>query len=254
MNLRVLGCSGGIGAALRTTSFLLDNDILIDAGTGVGDLCLSELREIRHIFLTHSHLDHIAGLPLLVDTLLGLIEKPLTVYGLPETLEIIQTHIFNWKIWPDFAELPDKQHPSLQYQALQVGAEVQIGTRTIAMLPARHTVPAAGYCISNGSGSIAFSGDTSTNDDLWSALNKISNLRHLLIECAFANKDEDLAEQAMHYCPKTLAADIAKLQVSAQIIISHLKPGNEALIMQECCAAMPDRNLQQLKGTDTFSI
>ena len=44
MKLRVLGCSGGIGGRhLRTTSLLVDNDILIDAGTGVGDVSLAEL-------------------------------------------------------------------------------------------------------------------------------------------------------------------------------------------------------------------
>ncbi len=254
MKLRVLGCSGGIGSALRTTSFLLDDDILIDAGTGVGDLCLEELRDIRHIFLTHSHLDHIAGLPLLVDTLLGFADQPLTVYGLPETLNIIQTHIFNWKIWPDFAELPDKKQPSMQYQSLDIGSELKIGGRTITMLPASHTVPAAGYCMTSESGSIAFSGDTSTNDSLWRALNQIKDLKCLLVECAFANKDRYLAEKAMHYCPETLANDIAKLKISPQIVISHLKPGNEALIMQECCDAMPGLELRQLEGNETITV
>ena len=53
MRLRVLGCSGGIGGRhLRTTSFLVDSDVLIDAGTGVGDLSLAELSLIDHIFLS----------------------------------------------------------------------------------------------------------------------------------------------------------------------------------------------------------
>ena len=68
MRLRVLGCSGGIGPGLRTTSYLLDDTILIDAGTGVGDLTMEEMCGVRHVFLTHSHLDHVAGLPLLIAT------------------------------------------------------------------------------------------------------------------------------------------------------------------------------------------
>lgn len=63
MKLRVLGCSGGIGGNLRTTSMLLDHDVLIDAGTGVCDLGLHELSAIDHVFLTHSHLDHIVSVP-----------------------------------------------------------------------------------------------------------------------------------------------------------------------------------------------
>ena len=60
MQIRILGCSGGVSANLRTTSLLVDGDVLIDAGTGVGDLSLEEMSRIQHVFLTHSHLDHIA--------------------------------------------------------------------------------------------------------------------------------------------------------------------------------------------------
>lgn len=254
MKLRVLGCSGGIGSALRTTSFLLDDDILIDAGTGVGDLCLDELRAIRHIFLTHSHLDHVAGLPLLVDTLLGFTDRALTVHGLPETLKTLQQHIFNWKVWPDFAELPDRDHPSMRYMPINVGDKMEFEHYNITMLPATHTVPAAGYTISNNDGTIAFSGDTSVNDDLWPLLNGIGNLKYLLVECAFANKDRKLADLSKHYCPETLAADIDKLSVAPEIVITHLKPGNESLIMQECHELMPQHKLRRLMNNDIFAV
>lgn len=78
MRLRVLGCSGGIGGRhLRTTSFLVDNDVLIDAGSGVGDLSLAELTRIDHVFVTHSHLDHVTSIPFLVDTVGGMRDRPL---------------------------------------------------------------------------------------------------------------------------------------------------------------------------------
>jgi len=103
MKLRILGCSGGIGGQLRTTSMLLDNDILIDAGTGVGNLSLKQLTRINHVFVTHSHLDHVSHIPFLVDTVGWMRNKPITVHA---TLEILKQHIFNWKIWPDFAQIP----------------------------------------------------------------------------------------------------------------------------------------------------
>ena len=87
MRIRILGCSGGIGAGARTSAMLVDDDVLIDAGTGIGDLALAELQPIRHVFLTHAHLDHIAGLPLLVDTVFDEgFETPVTVYARAETL------------------------------------------------------------------------------------------------------------------------------------------------------------------------
>src|SRR5215208_5069884 len=146
MRLRVLGCSGGIGGRhLRTTSFLLDSDVLIDAGTGVGDLTLAELSQIDHIFVTHSHLDHVASIPFLVDTVGGMRTKPLTVYSTRATIEILKNHLFNWAIWPDFSEIPTPEAPFLRYEEVMLGETVRLGTRSITALPARHTVPAVGY-------------------------------------------------------------------------------------------------------------
>lgn len=254
MELRVLGCSGGIGAGLRTTCLLVDGEILIDVGTGIGDLSLSELRGIRHIFLTHSHLDHIAGLPLLVDTLFGAHSAPLTVHALPETIDVLKTHVFNWKVWPDFAELPDASRPSMQYIPLHHNEKVTLGGRVIGMIPAVHTVPAAGYIVSSKTGSFVFSGDTSTNSGMWETLNGVEDLKLLIVECAFANKEQHLSDLAKHYCPRYLAEDIKQLHRDVQVAITHLKPGYEEVIMEECRAAIPDRDLIQLQGGERFTI
>jgi ribonuclease BN (tRNA processing enzyme) len=127
MRIRVLGCSGGIGGAnLRTTSLLVDDDILIDAGTGVGDLSIAELTRIDHVFITHSHLDHIACLPLMVDTVGELRERPLTVWTTGPTLEVLRRHIFNWSIWPDFTEIPSAEKPFLRFREIRVGEEIDM--------------------------------------------------------------------------------------------------------------------------------
>lgn len=98
MQIKILGCSGGIGGDLRTTSMLVDNDILIDAGTGVGDLTMDELLMIDHIFITHSHLDHITFIPLLLDTAMGFRTEPITIHGSHEIISTLRTHIFNWNM------------------------------------------------------------------------------------------------------------------------------------------------------------
>ncbi len=106
MQIRILGCSGGISGELRTTSLLVDDDILIDAGTGVGDMTLAEMAGIRHIFVTHSHLDHIAGIPLMVDSIFSQISEPVVIHASAATIAALRNHIFNWTIWPDFTVLP----------------------------------------------------------------------------------------------------------------------------------------------------
>ena len=248
MRLRVLGCSGGIGGRhLRTTSFLVDSDILIDAGTGVGDLSMAELSLIDHIFVTHSHLDHVASIPFLVDTIGGMRAKPITVYATPPTIEILRNHLFNWAIWPDFTEIPSLEAPFLRYEHIEVGRTLTINGRDITALPAKHTVPAVGYHLDSGAGSLVFTGDTAPNDALWRIVNRIRNLKILIIETAFSNKERQLAEISRHLCPSTLAEELAKLERSAEVYITHLKPGEIEPTMQEieeCAGSFRPRMLQ----------
>lgn len=233
MKLKVLGCSGGIGGNLRTTSFLLDHDVLIDAGTGVGELSLTELRLIDHVFVTHSHLDHIACIPMMVDSVWGMREGPITIYGIAETLEILRQHIFNWKIWPDFTEIPNVQQPSVRYQVIELGTAVELNGRMITAIPANHVVPAVGYHLNSGLASAVFTGDTTINDALWEVVNKIENLRYLFIESAFSNREKELAVVSKHLCPSLLAAELNKLKCNAEVFITHLKPGEMDLTMHE---------------------
>ncbi len=233
MKLRILGCSGGVGGNLRTTSLLLDHDVLIDAGTGVGDLSLAEMSVIDHVFVTHSHLDHIACLPLLVDSVGFMRDKPLTIHATDETLNILKEHIFNWEIWPDFSEIPNLHQPILRYERIALGEAVEMGGRKITPLPANHVVPAVGFRIDSGKASLVFSGDTTTCDALWEQVNRIPNLEYLIVETAFSNAEKELADVSKHLCPSLLGAELRKLKLDPKIYITHLKPGEVELTMQE---------------------
>lgn len=233
MRLKIMGCSGGIGGELRTTSLLLDHDVLIDAGTGVGDLEIAQLAQIDHVFVTHAHLDHVTSIPFMVDTVGGQRDKPLTVHALPETIADLKQHLFNWKLWPDFTEIPSVDRPSLQFSPVAVGHGVTIAGRTITPIPANHVVPAVGYALNSGKGSLVFTGDTCGSDELWRAVNNIGNLRYLIIETAFPDSERELAVRARHLCPSLLVEQLAMLKQQADIFITHLKPGDGGKIMRE---------------------
>ena len=233
MKLRVLGCSGGIGGNLRTTSFLVDHDVLIDAGTGVGELSLSELSMIDHIFVTHSHLDHIASIPMLLDSVWMMREHPITIYAIGDTIEILKQHVFNWKIWPDFRDIPSAQVPSMVYQTIELGRTVDLNGRKVTAVPANHVVPAVGFHLDSGAASLVFTGDTASNNALWKVVNKIGNLRYLIIESAFSNNEKELAVLSKHLCPDTLASELEKFKGQAEVFITHLKPGEQELTMKE---------------------
>lgn len=246
MLVRVLGCSGGIGGNLRTTSMLVDQDILVDAGTGVGDLSLAELQLVDHVFITHSHLDHVAMLPFLVDTVGGLRSRPINVYTTAETLAILKAHIFNWKIWPDFSKIPDEHDPFLRFVEVSLGETVDLDGRRFTPVPANHTVPAVGYWIDSGDASLVFTGDTTECDALWEAANRIENLRYVIIETAFHNGERDLAVASRHLWPSKLVEELGKLKRRARIYITHLKPGEGAITMaeiEECAEAFNPRML-----------
>ncbi len=236
MQVRVLGCSGGIGARARTTSFLVDQDILLDAGTGVEDLSVEELAAIDHVFLTHSHLDHIAALPLLVDSVGGLRKKPLVVHALPETISALKTHIFNWVIWPDFTEIPHYERPWMVFEPIALDATVALDGRWVRALPASHTVPALGYHVFNERAGLVFSGDTGPNDDFWRIVNSVENLQYLIIETAFPNRDQDLAVTSRHLYPIQLGQELEKLKREPQVLITHLKPSDRKVIERELSA------------------
>lgn len=254
MELRVLGCSGGVGSGLRTTTLMLNEHILFDAGTGVGDLSLDEMAEIKHIFLTHSHLDHISDIPFLVDSVFERIKTPIIIHALGVTIEALRRHIFNNVIWPDFTKLPSAEHPVLTYQEMKPGDIIELNNCQIEMIPVNHLVPGVGYRVACDDKSFAFSGDTCSNETFWEALNQHDSLDMLIVESAFLNKDLLLSQQAGHYCADLLAADLSKLTHQPEIYITHNKPGEEDAIFNECKKAIKDRSLHRLSSGDSFTF
>lgn len=233
---------------------LLDDDILIDAGTGVADLSLTELSLIDRIFVTHSHLDHVASIPFLVDSVGGMRDKPVVVHGIQATLDALRDHIFNWKIWPDFTQIPSGESPYLRYETIDVGRKVTLGKRSITPLPAHHVVPAVGFHLASGDGSLVFTGDTTVCDELWEAVNRIPDLRYLIVETAFCNRERDLAIASKHLCPSMLEEELRKLKLRPEIFVTHLKPGEIELTMREIEEAAGAYNPRMLLNNQIFEF
>ena len=234
MKVRVLGCSGAISKDCRTTSFLIDGDVLVDAGTGVGDLTLDEMKRVQHVLLTHSHLDHVAALPLTVDAIASQLAKPIIVHALPGTIAALKAHVFNDVIWPDFSRIPTPEAPFISFHEIRVGQTLDITGKRIEVMPAIHTVPAVGYAVTSGKGSWIFSGDTERNPAFWRRLNQM-DVAALVIETAFSNREQDLAKRSLHLSPHALADELDCIDQgkSFPIYITHTKPAETELIMSE---------------------
>jgi len=261
MQIRVLGCSGSIAAGNRTTSFLLDDDILVDAGTGVGDLTLDELSRIDQIFLSHSHLDHVLAVGLLADSVVrrrvALGRAPIDVHALPQTLQALRTHVFNGIIWPDFSRLPDAAHPVLRFVPIAVGQVLEFGARQIEVLPAHHTVPAVGFAVRRSAPAPqpawVFSGDTGPNPALWERLAQM-HVATLVIETAFGDEDIELARISRHLSPTLLGKELAQLDQPADIFITHIKPGELDAVMAEIGRLDTPHRIRQLAAGQVMRV
>ena len=242
MILNVLGCSGSIAAGCKTTAFLLDGDVLIDAGTGVGDVALDALARVDHILLSHSHLDHVLSVGLIADGVMrvrhALGRGPILVHALPETLAALRTHIFNGVIWPDFTRLPSADHPALQFVPFAVGDVLALNGKRVEVLSAVHTVPAVGFAVAEGVGAHSdpgwwvYTGDTGPNPLLWERLRSMK-VAHLVIETAFSDEERQLARISRHLCPAALGHELAQLGGSVDVHITHIKPGELDAVMSQ---------------------
>jgi len=257
MKIRVLGCSGAIAEGSRTTSFLVDHDVLVDAGTGVGDLPLEALAQIDHILISHSHLDHILAIGLLADSVMRLRAAqgrgPIQVHALPQTLDALRAHIFNGIIWPDFTRLPHADKPVLQLRPIAVGERLRLGGKPFEVLSATHTVPAVGFALQGADGWWVYTGDTGPNPALWARLSTMK-VAHLVIETAFSNDECELAHLSQHLCPRQLGQELAQLSGSVDVHITHIKPGEVNAVMDEVAALATSHRLSALRAGQLLDL
>jgi 3',5'-cyclic-nucleotide phosphodiesterase len=252
MRMDVLGCDGGIGDGRHTMALRIDDDVLIDAGTGLGRLSTDQIARIRHVFLTHAHMDHMALLPLLLDARLRMRAGPITLHGLPETIETMRAHVFNWSVWPDPAELPSPDSPAMRYAPLPMGESVRLGDRTFTPLPATHSIPAAGYRLDSAEATVVFSGDTALCEPFWDLIDRIPRLRALIVEISYQNGREDVARRAGHLCASMLAPKLAALKEPIDVHIAHRKPSDAARIALELPAIAGIHRIRVLEEGDVL--
>lgn len=244
VRIRVLGCSGAIAAGCRTTAFLLDDRVLFDCGTGVGELSVEEMTRIDDVVLTHAHLDHVQSLPLLADVVLPTRMAPqgrgaIRVHGLPATLEALRTHVFNGVLWPDFLCIPSAAQPILTFHPFAVGDVLTLGeganARRLWVLPAVHPVPACGLAVDTADGWWVFTGDSGPNPACW-ALLESEPLAQVVADVSFTDDLAALAERSGHLIPSTLADVLRRLPGRVPVYVTHLKPGDDALVMAQVLA------------------
>lgn len=224
--IKILGASGSKAKNHNTTSFQIFKDIIIDAGNVLNALG-NETKDINHIFLTHSHADHIADLPFIIETFFEERSSPLTIYALEETIDVLQKHSFNNKIWPDFTKIKllKNDNFSLILKPIKINETINIHNYFIKAIHAEHIDGSCGYIVTKKNQSFIISGDTYINPILWEEINNNKTIKSLIIECSFPDKLENLATLTKHLTPSLIAKQLQNLKrKDISIFFYHLKP------------------------------
>lgn len=241
MEIRVLGCNGGILPGFRTPGFLVNERVLIDSGHVAGVLTLEEQNKIRDIFVTHFHLDHTKDIAFLTDNAVGDHDLPVTIYGTAETVSDFKKHFFNNATWPDFTKINSGNRPIAQLVVVRKGEKTAVMGMEMMPFPVNHSIDGVGYVVRDGSSVVVFSGDTGPTDTMWDIINADMNIKAIFVETSFPNEFQAIADASGHFTPQTLDADLKKLEkTDIPIYLYHLKPKYYDVITQEIRALKRD--------------
>ncbi len=226
---------------LHLTTYIVNERLAIDAGSlGLWDP-VEEQAKIRHVLISHSHLDHLASLPLFVDNVCTRYGDPVTVHGSAAVLQSLQNDIFNWRVWPDFVGMTPEKGAFLKLSTLQSGEPIELEGLRITPVDVNHTIPTHGFIIEDAAAAIVIVSDSGPTDRIWELANRTPNLRAVFMETSFPNEMADIAELSHHLTPKMLATEIAKLKQPARVIGVHIKARYRTRVEQELLALQPPR-------------
>jgi ribonuclease BN (tRNA processing enzyme) len=211
------------------TSFLIDDAVAVDAGAITRALTIDEQRAIRHVIITHTHMDHTASLPFLIENIFGSNNEPVSVYCTGDVLTAVRRHLFNNDTWPDFSRIPNHLYPSVRFEVIEPERPFMItglagGDLEVMAVPVNHIVPTTGLLLRQGRTSTIFTSDTGPTSRIWEVANDTEDLAALITECSFPNRLQEVADVSLHLSPRTLAAELAKLRRRVPIHLYHFKP------------------------------
>jgi ribonuclease BN (tRNA processing enzyme) len=229
MDFRVLGSFGGDSPDCRMTSFLVDSEVAVDAGAITRALAIGDQRAIRHVLISHTHMDHTATLPFLIENIFGANSEPVSIYCTSRVLGAVRRHLFNNDTWPDFTRIPDHLEPSVRFQEIVTETPFTIeqlpsGTLEITAIPVNHIVPTTAFVLRQGGSSVIFTSDTGPTERIWEVANATPDLAAIITECSFPNRLQAVADISLHLTPRTLATELGKLTRRVPVLIYHFKP------------------------------
>ncbi len=225
MKLKLVGSSTeGAGDKQFLTSLVIEDSVAIDAG------CLGfagepkEQARIRHVLLSHTHMDHLASLPLFLENVYSGTPSCITLHASASVCECLREHIFNGRIWPDFLTLGGPDAPFCRLEVLEDETTVEVGGLEVTPVELTHGIPTFGFIIATSDAAIAVASDTAPTKRIWEIANRVDRLKAVCLDCSFPNSMDSLARLSYHLTPSLFATEIEKIREDARIFAVHIKP------------------------------
>jgi ribonuclease BN (tRNA processing enzyme) len=254
LNIEVLGCHGGEMAGFLAPSLLIDDRILLDAGSFGTVMSLKQQLAIDHVLLSHAHCDHVKDLAGFADLIIGRRLAPVKVYASPGAMQILRGDLFNNRLWPDFFALPNSKNPVLKAVVFKPNRPFKVSHLKVLAIPVSHPVESMGFIIHGQTGSFVYTGDTGPTNELWRRVNRLRNLKMLMIETKFPNALDSVAEAAGHLTPLALAKELTKIRINnVPISLFHLKPDRIPELIEEI-AAINNQHISIMQIGDRYRI
>jgi cAMP phosphodiesterase len=255
MNIKILGCYGSQLPGCNATAFLLNEKILLDAGTVTSVLTLEEQININYILVTHPHIDHVRDIMFLADNICYLKkDNPLVILGTQYIIDALRAYLFNGIIWPDFSVIPSPENPVLKFEVIRPQKKVRIDNLDVTAIRVHHIVETVGYVIESREGTVIFAGDTGPTDEVWRIANKIENLKAIFVETSLPDSMRDIANMTGHLTPSSLEHELKKLDSrKTDIYLYHMKLQYHQAIQSEI-ALIKNRNIHILEDGQVIQI
>src|SRR5574337_1091204 len=255
MKVKILGCSGSETIGHLPPGFLVNDTVMLDAGTITAALSIEAQSRITDVLISHTHLDHIKSVLFLADNIIGRIRKPVNIRAIPPVLNAIKKHLMNNIIWPDFTKIPTPENPVLAYAPMQLGKTQTVAGLKVKAIPMNHPVPAVGFLVGDGKSSFLYSADTGPNQLLWKEAARAKDLKGIIVDTSFPNSLDSIATLSCHFTPGQLHDDLTKARVGndVPIYIYHVKPVHEDKVIGEL-KSLGRKNVKILQEGKTYNF
>jgi len=253
MRVELLPSSLPVSDAQFLVTFLVNDEVAIDGGS-IGLLAdLRRQQRVRHVFVTHEHLDHVASLPIFLENVYEPGPESVELLASATVLDFLHRDVFNGRVWPDFFQLSKPEDSFLRTHTLQPMKPVVRAGLTFTPVPVSHAVETLGLVVDDGTSAVAFPSDTGPTETLWSHLASVGNLKAVFLEASFPAARSDLARLTGHHCTTTFAAEVRKFPRQVRWIVVHRKPRFMAVIAREI-AALGLPNVELVQPGKTYEI